>query len=216
MKPFFRAAAIGLIALVLPSCSIMDPDDRQALRDRLAGMMPEDIFQLRKGAMNGRGILYFKERPSNDKVGKLYCREYVEGQWQDWKGDKEWRVDDVLDCLRNDPFNVSYLDCKDQFLSTETTLKKGDIMAQQTPGKDVECRFEFDWRYEPDILPEELWKAESISFDEMIDFLVSLPAPPPGFIAPELAPLLCPLGAGPGWGCPSDPYTETDPPEGGG
>ena len=210
-----------MIALVLPSCSIMDPDDRQALRDRLADMMPTDLARLRKGAMNGRGIIYFNGRPSNDQVGTLYCREYAEGQWGDWRKeeaeDRLWQVKDVLDCLKYDPFDVSYLDCKDQFLAVQTKLKKGEIMAQQMPGRDAECRFEFDWRYEPDVLPEELWKEESISYDDIIDHLVGLPAPPPGFIVPELAPLLCPLGAGPGWGCPSDPATEMDPPpEGGG
>ncbi|MDI3284643.1 hypothetical protein [Polyangium sp. 15x6] len=219
MNPLLRAVAIGLIALVLPSCSIMDPDDRQALRDRLAGMVPNDILQLTKGTMNGKAILYFEEEPTNNQVGKLQCREYVDGQWQDWRDepDKAWMVYDVLQCLREIPFYVTFLDCKDKFLYEETSLKKGDIMAQQSPGKDVECRFEYDERYELEKLPEDIWKAESISFDDMIDFLVRLPSPPPGFIAPELAPLLCPLGAGPGWGCPSDPVTETDPPtEGGG
>ncbi|MDC3953178.1 hypothetical protein [Polyangium jinanense] len=217
MNPLLRAVAIGVFALVLPSCSIMDPDDRQALRDRLAAMAPEDMVLLRRTVLNAKGLNYFQQRPSNDQVGRLFCREYADGQWGDWKEEKRWEVKDVIECLMTDGLAVTFILCKDKFLYTEMSKKKGDIMAQQIPGKDAECRFDFDWRYEPEKLPEEIWKEESISFDDVIDVLVSLPAPPPGFIAPELVPLLCPLGAGPGWGCPSDPATEGDPPpEGGG
>lgn len=217
MRPLLRAVAIGMIALVLPSCSIMDPDDRQALRDRLAAMAPEDMVLMRRTILNAKGINYFRQRPSNDQVGILECRYYAEGQWGDWSYQKSWEVKDVIECLLTEGIAVTFLLCKDKFLYTETSSKKGKIMEQQDPGKDVECRFEFDGRYEPEKLPEQIWKEESVSYDDIIDVLVTLPAPPPGFIAPELAPLLCPLGAGPGWGCPSDPATETDPPpEGGG
>ena len=106
-----------------------------------------------------------EEEPTNNRVGKLLCREYVDGQWQDWREDqqKEWMVYDVLRCLRDIPFMVGFLDCKDQFLYEETALKKSEVMAEQKPGKDVECRFEYDERYGFEKLPEDIWKAESIS-----------------------------------------------------
>ncbi|MDI1484082.1 hypothetical protein [Polyangium sp. y55x31] len=195
----------------------MDPDDRQALRDRLAGMAPEDIILMRRTVMNAKGINYFSMVPEADQVGKIQCRVFAGNQWGNWQDQEpSWIVYDLLRCLKEVPLAVTYLMCKDEWVSTQTTLKKQELLESQIPGTDVECRFVFDWRYEPDKVPESLWKEESISFDDMIDVLVSLPAPPPGFVAPELAPLLCPLGAGPGWGCPSDPATETDPPEGGG
>jgi hypothetical protein len=70
------------------------------------------------------------------------------------------------------------------------------------------CRFQWDFRYDPADLTDE----SRITIDSMIDVLVQLPAPPPGWAFPQLVPLLCPLGAGAGWGCPDSP----DDPGGGG
>ncbi len=65
----------------------------------------------------------------------------------------------------------------------------------------IDCRYVWDFRYEPEKVPPELIDPDEISADDVIDAMIALLAPPPGSAAPQLAPLLCPLGAGPGWGC---------------
>lgn len=47
-----------------------------------------------------------------------------------------------------------------------------------------------------------------------IDAMIALPGPPPGWAVPQLSrliPLLCPLGAGEGWGCPTTRPSSSGP-----
>lgn len=101
--------------------------------------------------------------------------------------------------------------CKDEWESVERQLRKTDLQnSLPVPGgASIDYRYVWDFRYEPEKVPPELIDPNEISADDVIDAMIALPAPPPGWAAPQLAPLLCPLGAGPGWGCPPRP-TDTD------
>jgi hypothetical protein len=106
---------------------------------------------------------------------------------------------------------MTYVLCMDQWQSPASQARRTDLMnSLPVPGgANVECRFVWDFRYDPEKVPPELTDPDAVSTDDMIDCVIGLPAPPPGWnFLPELVPLLCPLGAGSGWGCPPRP---TDP-----
>ena len=142
-------------------------------------------------------------------MGKLQCRLKAGGTWSGWNDQEPtYTVADFIQCLlEGGDIPVTYTMCADQFQSVDGKSRENKILnEEQVPGvTQVECRFVWDSRYEPEKVPSNLTNPRSISLDELIDWLISLPAPPPGFAAPQLVPLLCPLGAGPGWGCPPRP-----------
>lgn len=168
--------------------------------------------------MNSKAIELLKSKPENDQVGKLQCRVKAGDVWKDWNDQEpSHTVAEMLDCLLNVPLEVTYEMCKDQWVSNETARRKLDLMADQIPGTDLECRYEWDFRYEPEKMGEKMINPDSVSIDDIIDCMIASPVPPPGWVmTPELAPLLCPLVSGPGWGCPDSPATEGDPPSNGG
>jgi hypothetical protein len=218
MRRLLQIAMIALVLVVGWGCSILDPGDREDLRNYIAAMAPEKISELKRLAMNSKAINWLQSRPRYDQVGKLQCREYSEGQgWEPWRYvEPSYTVANLLDCLRNVPLWVTYLQCKDQWFHTRYKTMKSKVMERQIAGEKVECRYEWDFRYAPENVPETLINPDTVSVDDIIDFMIASPAPPPGFAASEFAPLLCPLGAGPGWGCPDTPATESDPSPGDG
>ncbi|WP_437809595.1 hypothetical protein [Sorangium sp. So ce1078] len=202
----------GVLLVVLAcGCSIVDPSDRDELRNRIAAMPPDRIEYLTKLSMDSAATKWLQTRDKNDQVGKLQCRYQAGGQWTDW-ADQEppCTVADILDILLGTPENITYVMAKGLWESVETQARKTDLMnSLPIPGgATVECRFVWDFRYDPEKLPAELTDPDAVDFDDIMEALIQLPAPPPGWALPELVPLLCPLGAGPGWGCPPDP---TDP-----
>ncbi|WP_438024052.1 hypothetical protein [Sorangium sp. So ce233] len=198
----------ALLAVLACGCSIVDPGDRDELRDRIAAMPPDTMEYLTRLSMNATAVRWLDGRPSDDQVGKLQCRYQAGGQWTDW-ADQEPRltVHDMLDCLLNRPFNLTYLMCKDEWESLQRQARKTDLLnSLPIPGGSaVECRFVWDFRYEPENGPAELTDPSAVDTDDIIQGLIALPGPPPGWALPGLVPLLCPLGAGPGWGCPPRP-----------
>src|SRR5688572_8926372 len=101
---------VVLMLTCVPSCSIMDPDDRQALRDRINGMAPEFQMALWRMTMNGRAIDWLKWKPESDQVARLQCRWMAGGKWTEWHYQEEvLRVDRMLDCLKHEQFDVTYV-----------------------------------------------------------------------------------------------------------
>jgi hypothetical protein len=94
----------------------------------------------------------------------------------------------------------------------EVTKRKDFLQATATnpDSIDVECRYIPEPGFEPEKLPSKMIDSKAISIDDIIDTIVAMPAPPPGWAFPELVPLLCPLGAGEGWGCPPKPDDPTE------
>ena len=214
---WLNVVSAALLCTQITACSVLDPDDRQQLRDRIGAMPPSSDSQFRRLVMNAKAIQWLRMKPENDQVGRMQCRIGAGGKWGDWQYQEEvLKVDRMLECLMHVQLDVTYEMCKDEWVAEMTVKRKNEIMEAQIPGADIECRYEWDFRYQPDHIPKNLIEPKSITVDDMIDVLLRLPAPPPGFLAPELAPLLCPLGAGPGWGCPDVPSTEGDPAPSGG
>jgi hypothetical protein len=202
----------GILLVVFAcGCSIVDPSDRDELRDQIAAMPLEEISRLRMLGMNSAAIKWLEGRPPGDQMGKIQCRYQAGGQWTNW-ADQEpsFIVDDMRDCLIRRPFLVNYLMCKDEWEALQRQIRKTDL-ENSLPipgGATVECRFVWDFRYDPEKGPAELTDPDAVDLDDIINTLIALPAPPPGWAFPRLVPLLCPLGVGPGWGCPPGP---TDP-----
>ncbi|WP_437951321.1 hypothetical protein WME98_11085 [Sorangium sp. So ce296] len=200
-----------LLVMLACGCSIVDPSDRDELRNRIASLPPDRIDFLTKLSMDSAATKWLQTRDKNDQVGKLQCRYQAGGQWTNW-ADQEppCTVADILDILLGTPKNITYVMAKDLWQSVETQARKTDLLnSLPIPGgATVECRFVWDFRYDPDKLPAEMTDPSAVDIDDIMQALIELPAPPPGWAFPELVPLLCPLGAGPGWGCPPNP---TDP-----
>ncbi|WP_437587510.1 hypothetical protein [Sorangium sp. So ce1000] len=76
MKLLLKAMAAAAVTVIALGCSIMDPDDRDELRRRIATLPPETLSRLQKTKLNTNALrwlpIYRKDR--NDQVGKLQCR----------------------------------------------------------------------------------------------------------------------------------------------
>jgi hypothetical protein len=208
-----RHLLAALLVLLAFGCSILDPGDRDELRRRIAALPPDTLSFLQKKDMNFNAVRWLMTyKDPNDQAGKLQCRVQAGGTWSGWNDQEPtYTVADLLECLLSTgDIAVTYTMCPDYFVGRDGTAKETEILhEQQVPGvTKVECRFVWDFRYEPEKVPPNLTNPRAITPDDLIDWLIGLPAPPPGWNLPELVPLLCPLGAGPGWGCPPRP---TDP-----
>ncbi|WP_437286083.1 hypothetical protein [Sorangium sp. So ce406] len=198
----------ALLAVLACGCSIVDPSDRDELRDRIAAMPLQAISELKRLGMNAAAIRWLDRKDERDQVGKLQCRYQAGGQWTNW-ADQEppLTVAEMLYNLIKTPEWITYEMAKDLWVSVQGQARKTDLMnSLPIPGgATVECRFVWDFRYDPEKVPAELTDPNEVDTDDMIDTMIALPAPPPGWAFPQLVPLLCPLGAGPGWGCPPGP-----------
>lgn len=205
MRPLLAA-----LVLTIAGCSIVDPGDRDELKHRIDGLPPSEISAMKKWLMNDHAIKWLKGKPKADQMGKLQCRVQAGGKWGDWiDQEPTYLVFDMLKCLKEDlgEFFTTYMLCQQQWESIETQDRETDLLnSHPVPGgASVQCKFIWDFRYNPETIPSELTDPDSIKDEDIINGLISLPAPPPGWDVTELVPLLCPLGAGPGWGCPGTP-----------
>ncbi|AUX27215.1 uncharacterized protein SOCEGT47_077960 [Sorangium cellulosum] len=166
---------------------------------------------MKRMVMSVKAIRWLNYRNEHDQIGKLQCRYQAGGQWSQWTDQEpSYTVAEMLECLILRPFAVTYVMCKDEWKSLESQIRKTDLQnSLPVPGgASVDCRFVWDFRYDPEKVPPELIDPDAISADDIIDAMIALPGPPPGWAFPQLVPLLCSLGAGEGWGCPPRP---TDP-----
>src|SRR5262249_2740919 len=138
------------------------PGDRDVLRRRIATLPPDTISEWKLREMNINAVRWLETyKDKNDQVGKLQCRYQAGGQWTGWADQMEptFTVRDLINCLLargNQP--VTYTMCPDYFAGPAEADKRNDILhVQQVPGvTDVECRFVWDWRYEPEKVPPNL------------------------------------------------------------
>lgn len=205
-----KTLAVAAVAVVASSCSIVDPGDRAELREQLATLPPETLSTWAKWRMNAnavRWLLTYKD--PNDQVGKLQCRLKAGGTWSGWNDQEPtYTVSDLLECLLGGGDNpVTYTMCADLFQGVGGAAMESKLLREDpVPGvTHVECKFVWDFRYEPEKVPANLTNPRAITLDDLIDWLITLPAPPPGWAHPEFVRLLCPLGAGTDWGCPPRP-----------
>lgn len=210
-----RRQLAALLVLLTCGCSVVDPADVDALSDRIAMMPPGTQEYLIRLAMNSKAVDWLRTRPPHDQVGKLQCRYQAGGKWTEW-ADQEpvLTVTLLIDLLLEAGKDITYEMAKDEWESVERQARKTDLLnSLPIPGgASVECRFVWDFRYEPEKVPAKLTDPDAIEPEDIMSALIVLPAPPPGLPAsqlPRLIPVLCPLGAGEGWGCPPRPDDPT-------
>ena len=171
-------------------------------------MLAPEATLFKRWFMNWRAQKWLtaKEAP-NDQVAKVQCRDNEGGVWSNWydRPDKVHTVADMLLCLTTKPGFYSYLQCIDDFDHYVVSHAREELKALLPAFTDIECKYVWDFRYSPEKLPAKAIDPDAVTPDDLIDAMIASPAPPPGLAIPELVPLLCPLGAGPGWGCPPRP-----------
>ncbi|WP_061608845.1 hypothetical protein [Sorangium cellulosum] len=219
MKPL----CLAVLAPLALGCSIVDPEDREELRRQIATMPTPETKLYKRWYMNWRAKDWLTGRNQNDQVGKIQCRDYERGGWSGWydRPDKVLTVADVVKCLVTKPDLPTYLFCFEEFASWVVDDARGELEKLLPAFTDIECKYVWDSRYEPEKVDPKMVDPDAIGPDDLIDAMIAVPAPPPGWALPRFAPLLCPLGAGPGWGCPPRPSDTTptggepaDPPGG--
>ncbi|KYF52783.1 hypothetical protein BE04_44770 [Sorangium cellulosum] len=216
-----RLCVAALVPLVV-GCSIVDPEDREELRRQIASMPSSEANEYKRWYMKWRAQRWLAGKDPNDEVGKVQCRDNEGGLWSGWydRPNKFLSVEDVVNCLVKKA-NSTYLFCAEEFASWVVPDAKKEIEKLLPAYTDIECKYVWDFRYEPEKVDPKMVDPDAITPDDLIEALITLPGPPPGWVLPRFAPLLCPLGAGPGWGCPPRPSDSfptggepTDPPGG--
>ncbi len=211
---------ILVLAVMLGACSVMDSDDAAALDVKIAALPPVVVAPLIRSAMARSATDWLRGKPLDDVVARIQCRSRnADLSWGGWEDVHRPFSPDVLGGEPDDGAN-SLIMTVDFFLSS---LQHGDqtyldVFLDEHPkaveeaatreletGRETECRQVWSPGYAPSDLPEEATNPDKVLRSELRRMLIEAPVPPPGFPIPEWAPLLCPLGAGPGWGCPPRP-----------
>jgi hypothetical protein len=207
-----RRLRIAVLVPLVVGCSIMDPEDRAELRHQIAAMPRDKLTQMERWYMNLRAKKWLTGKDPNDQVGKVLCRDDEAGVWSGWydRPNKFMTVQDMVDCLTKKSGWPTYVFCADEFASWVIDDAKQEVEKLLPKFTGVECKYVWDFRYEPEKVDPKAIDPDTHTADDYIDAMIALPGPPPGWVFPQFAPLLCPLGAGPGWGCPPSP-SDTSP-----
>lgn len=203
-----RSLRLALLVPLAVGCSILDPGDRDELRNQIAMMSPSDKKIYKRWLMNFKAQQWLEpKKEENDQIAKVQCRDDEGGAWSEWydRPDKVYSVQDMLNCLIKKPRYYSYLECIDESMDYVVPDAKKELLGLLPAGTDVDCRYVWDPRYEPEKVDPKIVDPDAITPDDLIEAMIALPGPLPGAPLPQFAPLLCPLGAGPGWGCPPRP-----------
>ncbi|WP_437724332.1 hypothetical protein [Sorangium sp. So ce861] len=202
-----RSLRVAVLVPLVVGCSIVDPGDRAELRHQIATMPRDKMTDMERWFMHERAKEWLEAKDKNDQVGKVVCRDNEGGLWSGWydRPNKVLTVSDVVNCLVKKPNFPTYLFCADEFASWVVPDAKREIEKLLPEFTDVECKYVWDFRYEPEKVDPKMVDPATHTADDYIDAMIALPGPPPGWAFPQFAPLLCPLGAGPGWGCPPRP-----------
>jgi len=72
---------VGILVTVLGAtqlvgCSIMDPNDRQALRDKINALTFMQILELKRVIASTNASNWLNHLPKNDEMGNVQCRIY--------------------------------------------------------------------------------------------------------------------------------------------
>ncbi|WP_437591475.1 hypothetical protein [Sorangium sp. So ce1000] len=188
------------------ACSVVDSDDRDQLRDMVASLPGAQGEAWKLMTMNAKAIQYLNSRDDNDQVGKYECRTRIGDKFGAWSQlGESLTVRAMLKCLRTDIVEAQYLSCVDAW---KLVMQRRADASFERLKLDGECRYVWDFRYEPEKLPPECVDPDAVTVDDTVEALISSDVPPPlpGGLPPGLIPLLCPLAEHPeGWGCPDSP-----------
>lgn len=201
---FMFGEAVGM------GCSVPDPGDEAEMERMVGTLPPSQLDPLVVMTMNTAASEWLGKRPGNDQVMFTECREIspTVGPWRP-TGSFSVTVFDMLGCLLT-RIDATYASCAkmlgdkaaDRALQTRTILFDLNMQAIT----EYECKSTFDFRYKPERLPAEATDPKAVDTKDVVRAIIRAPVPPPGFLVPGgWLPVLCPLGAGPGWGCPPRP-----------
>ncbi len=210
---------ILVLAALLGACSTMDADDARELDAKIAALPQVVVAPLIRSAMAKSARDWLDGKSRDDVVAKVQCRSRrADLSWGDWEDAKRPFPGDIADPANPDEnsliltvdFFIDSLQHGDQtyldiFVENHwKTVDEAERRELET-GRETECRQVWSPGYAPSDLPEEATNPDKVLRIEIRRALIEAPVPPPGFPILEFGPLLCPLGAGPGWGCPPRP-----------
>ncbi len=207
------------LAVALVACSVMDADDARELDAKIGALPPVVVLPLIRQAMAKSARDWLAGKSRDDIVAKIQCRDHnADLSWGDWENAKRPFPGDIADPTNPDEnsliltvdFFIDSLQHGDQtyldiFLENHwKTVDEAERRELET-GRETECRQVWAPGYAPSDLPEEATNPDKVLMSELRRILIEAPVPPPGFPVEVWGPELCPLGAGPGWGCPPRP-----------
>jgi hypothetical protein len=195
-----------VIIAALAGCSTIDPGDEAELANALPPLSTTNPTHFQLAAASHIAREWLKSRTQNDQVMKIECRAAdpsAPDGWGPWAEYGSVLVSRLLQCM-TEPGDHSYGFCGQ--LVGDEERDTAEIRKLQSTGIEHDCRWTWDFRYDPQKLPVDI-DPKKVTVKDEIRWLVALPAPPPGFSPVELGPILvplCGLAAG-GWGCPDNP-----------
>jgi len=138
MKLLLKAVAVAAVAVIALGCSIVDPSDREELRQKIAMLPPETLSSWDKWNMNVNAVKWLKlYKDPNDQVGKLQCRLKAGGTWSGWNDQEPtYTVEDLIQCLLGGGhIPVTYTMCADEFQGRGNAAMNLKILhEEQVPG----------------------------------------------------------------------------------
>jgi hypothetical protein len=192
-------------ALSFGACSTLDGGDVDHFEEAMKELSVEDRLSLKKGALADKTKRYLQGRDLDERAIRSECR-YKKSAGDEWGA---WRINitieltnrELLDCFGR---GHSYAEC---LAAGVYTILKETIptMVDTDPldGSLWECRHVVEPEYTIQAVDGAAESAEDITWREVLDWLMRLPAPPPGFsptVWQALGPALCGLSAD-SWGC---------------
>ncbi len=202
--------SLGLVG----ACSVLDGGDRADLEAAIDKESKEDRTSMAAMYLSAKTKKWIDGRPKNEAVITLWCKHHrTDGTSTEWTIDQSepGMVKDMIWCLGQGVGYVKCLDVLENALAfkaeqawalTKTGLPDSDPLKST----ETECRGITNPGYSPVEVPGANDDLNRVTAGEIVEWMLSLPAPPPGFSTAAWGPLLpfiCALGAS--WGCPGDP-----------
>lgn len=210
----FAMAMMGLGHLLM-ACSALDGSDRADLEAGINKESPEVKHAMAAMAMNQKTKRFLDGRPPSERVIGVECKQRLPGgSWFNPKPEQDlvYLVSDVIECMST---GETYQGCI-ATLAAALVIKATDRwqakIAASIPGSldaslEVSCNEVVDPQYHPANVPGADTDLNKVSAGEIVEWLLALPAPPPGFSIEAWAPILpfiCAMDVS--WGCPGDPH----------
>lgn len=205
------AAATALSTL---ACSVLDGDDRDDLESAIKEAPREDRAAMAAMVVGAKTRGYLQGRDPNSAVISLECRMV-----HPTMGPTGWSLPagafakprDLLACLQAGHTYPACLQFVADLLAERARkewVKTKQAFVDSDPRKaaDLECRGVVNPGFHAAEVPGANDDLNRVTAEAIVDWLLTLPAPPPGFSPATwrvLAPLLCGLDVG--WGCSGHP-----------
>ncbi len=188
------------------ACTKPDPGDRKELEAAID--KSEDRYSMAAMAMRSKTRRWLDGRPKNERIFKIFCQVQIApgGPWTEKRDEIDLfaTVADMIACM--DGNSWSYDVCIDEMIdrAADTARARWKAAKDAAPGTiaDYECQEQFDPGYNVMQVPGAKQDLNRVSAGEIVEWFLSLPAPPVGLSVGTwraLAPFICALGKD--WGC---------------